>query len=126
MKIGELSRKSGLSPSAIRFYEEQGLLLPASRTASGYREYTANAMHRLHLIQVSKRLGFSLDIIRELFGDNGQCSKARTLDQTNIRLREVEAQQLALAQQHSDLVALRAMLENGSFPSSCSSNFAVN
>ena len=63
MKIGELSRRSGVATSAIRFYEEQGLLTPSSRTASGYREYGDEALDRLEMMQLLKKLGFSLDVI---------------------------------------------------------------
>jgi len=126
MKIGELARKTGLTPSAIRFYEEQGLLSPASRTAGGYREYASNAAERLYMIQASKRLGFSLDIIRGMFTETGQCSKTKTLALTEIRLREIEEQQAMLAQQHSDLLALRVRLKDESVSAPCRKNFAVN
>lgn len=39
MRIGELARRTGVSVRALRYYEEQGLLVPA-RAANGYREYT--------------------------------------------------------------------------------------
>lgn len=126
MKIGELARKTGLTPSAIRFYEEQGLLSPISRTAGGYREYASNATERLYMIQASKRLGFSLDIIRGMFTESGQCSKTKTLALTEIRLREIEEQQATLAQQRSDLLALRVLLQDDSVSSPCRKNFAVN
>jgi DNA-binding transcriptional MerR regulator len=124
MKIGELSRQSGLAASAIRFYEEQGLLAPISRTAAGYREYASNAVDRLRLIQASKQMGFSLEIIRGLLADNGKCSIAKTMEQTGILLREVEAQQEALARQHQALLALRAMLSgDGGVSERCRSHF---
>ena len=125
MKIGELSRLSGLSASAIRFYEEQGLLAPISRTAAGYREYADNAVDRLHLIQESKKLGFSLDIIRGLLAENGKCSIARTMEQTEILLRDVETQQAALAKQHRSLLDLRAMLDGSKISVPCREHFAV-
>lgn len=126
MKIGELARKSGLTPSAIRFYEEQGLLSPTSRTANGYREYASSAMDRLHVIQVSKRLGFSLDVIRGMFGANGQCLKAEILERTETRVREVEQQQQALARQHRELLALRAILLDESVSRPFCAELAVN
>src|SRR5947207_1895489 len=39
ISIGELSRLSGLSPHTLRFYETEGILKPAGRTASGHRQY---------------------------------------------------------------------------------------
>jgi DNA-binding transcriptional MerR regulator len=126
MKIGELSRQSGLAASAIRFYEEQGLLAPISRTAAGYREYASNAVERLRLIQVSKQMGFSLDIIRGLLSENGKCSISKTMEQTGILLREVEAQQEALARQHQALTELRAMLNGEGISERCRSHFATS
>jgi DNA-binding transcriptional MerR regulator len=126
MKIGELSRKSGVAPSAIRFYEERGLLTPASRTTSGYRQYANETLQRLYWIQKSKRLGFSLEVIRGMFIDHASCSKDLTLAQTEIRLREIEEQQQLLAQQRDDLLALRAMLESDDLSVPCRSYFKVN
>ncbi|MBV6324160.1 MerR family transcriptional regulator [Duganella violaceipulchra] len=126
MKIGELARKTGLTPSTIRFYEEQGLLSPVSRTAAGYREYSNYAMERLHVIQVSKRLGFSLDVIRGMFGANGQCLKTEILERTETRLREVEEQQETLASQQRELLALRAILLDESISRPFCAEPAVN
>jgi MerR-like DNA binding protein len=39
MRIGELARASGIAPSAVRYYEQLGLLPAPERTASGYRSY---------------------------------------------------------------------------------------
>ena len=69
MKIGELSKKTGVAPSAIRYYEEQGLLTPSSRTVSGYREYAGDAKRRLYWIQKTKSMGSSLDDIRNMLAD---------------------------------------------------------
>lgn len=67
MKIGELSQRSGVSPSAIRFYEASGLMHEAPRGSNGYRSYDENALRRLLQIQLAQRLGFSLDVLRQLF-----------------------------------------------------------
>ena len=45
MRIGELSRRAGVSQRALRYYEEQGLLRPARRS-SGYREYGPEDVRR--------------------------------------------------------------------------------
>jgi MerR family copper efflux transcriptional regulator len=126
MKIGELSRQSGLSASAIRFYEEEGLLAPISRTAAGYREYADNAVYRLGLIRAAKEIGFSLDIIRTLLAENGKCSISKTLEQTRILLDEVEARQRALAEQRQALLDLRGMLSGENVISKpCRSHFDI-
>src|SRR5207237_1708071 len=62
----EVARKIGLQPSAIRYYEQIGILPPAQR-ASGQRRYDATVLHRIAVIQKARQTGFSLDEIRQLF-----------------------------------------------------------
>lgn len=71
MHIGELASKSGVSTSAIRFYEQKGLMPKVPRKASGYRIYDAEALNRLQLIKFSQRLGFSLDELPTLIDSEG-------------------------------------------------------
>jgi len=126
MKIGELSRMSGMAASAIRFYEEQGLLAPISRTASGYRQYASNAPDRLKLIQGAKKLGFSLDVIRDMLDENGKCSIEKTMQQSAILLREIAEQQAALERRRQSLLILRANLSNYEGDNPCPGNQTVN
>lgn len=63
-KIGELAEELDATPRAIRFYEEQGLLTPTR--SGGTRVYEAGDRVRLKLILRGRRLGFSLDEIREM------------------------------------------------------------
>ena len=64
MKIGELSRATGLSPKTIRFYEAEGLIPDPPRTGSGYRAYAEPDVARLGFIIKAKRLGLSLSEIK--------------------------------------------------------------
>lgn len=64
--IGELGKRAGVQSSALRYYEEQGLLIPVRRSQAGYRLYDAEAEQTLHFIQRAQRLGFSLADIRIL------------------------------------------------------------
>jgi len=64
MKISELADKSGMSVSTLRYYEKRGLLDPAARTVSGYREYSESALGQLTIIASAKKLGFTLEKIR--------------------------------------------------------------
>ncbi|WP_439815599.1 MerR family transcriptional regulator [Zavarzinia sp. CC-PAN008] len=63
MRIGELSRRTGVSTSRIRFYETEGLLPRVPRSANGYRDYPAEMVGVLTLIDQAQALGFSLDEI---------------------------------------------------------------
>lgn len=61
--IGRLAERSGTAPSAIRFYESQGLLR-SSRTAGNQRRYPRATLRRLGFIRAAQRVGLSLDEIR--------------------------------------------------------------
>ena len=66
LSISEVARQIGLRPSAIRYYEQVGILPPAHR-ASGQRRYDISALHRLTVIQMARQTGFTLGEIKELF-----------------------------------------------------------
>jgi MerR family redox-sensitive transcriptional activator SoxR len=66
LTISAVARQVGLRASAIRFYEQIGLLPPAERS-SGQRRYGTTALYRLAAIQRARQLGFTLDEIRQLF-----------------------------------------------------------
>jgi MerR family redox-sensitive transcriptional activator SoxR len=63
--IGEVARRVGVRPSAVRFYETRGLIVPDGRKG-GKRVYGQEAVERMALITFAKELGFSLDEIRTL------------------------------------------------------------
>lgn len=64
--ISEVAATVGLRPSAIRYYEQIGILPPAVRVA-GQRRYDSTVLYRLAVIQRARRVGFTLDQIRRLF-----------------------------------------------------------
>ena len=66
LEIGEVARQAGVATSAIRYYEEIGLLPPAARRG-GRRRYDASTLQRLHVIRHAQEAGFTLGEIRELF-----------------------------------------------------------
>ena len=61
--IGEVAKRTGLSVSAIRFYESEGLVCPV-RNAGGQRRYLRSDLRRLSFILIAQQLGFSLQDIR--------------------------------------------------------------
>jgi DNA-binding transcriptional MerR regulator len=61
MKIGEAARSTGLSPDAIRFYERRGVVPPPSRSANGYRDYTASHLAALRFARGLRDLDLPLD-----------------------------------------------------------------
>ena len=66
LSISEVAKQIGLRPSAIRYYEQIGILPPAQRL-SGQRRYDVTALHRLVMIQRARQTGFTLTEIKQLF-----------------------------------------------------------
>jgi len=66
LQIGEVAERVGLSLRTVRYYEEQGLLEPASRSPGGFRLYSTDQVDRLALIKQMKPLGFTVQEMREL------------------------------------------------------------
>lgn len=66
MKIGEAAAASGISERMIRHYEKIGLVPPAARRDTGYRDYGASDVRTLQFIGRARDLGFSVDEIRQL------------------------------------------------------------
>lgn len=64
MRIGELSRRTGVAASRIRFYERHKVLSRAKRAGNGYRDYPQATVKMLYLIDTAQRLGFTLGEIR--------------------------------------------------------------
>jgi DNA-binding transcriptional MerR regulator len=77
-RISQLAERSGVPATTLRFYETAGLL-PADRTASGYRVYDEQSVERLAFISSAKLLGLPLEEIRELLGvwEQGVCAAVR-------------------------------------------------
>ena len=66
LSISEVAKQIGLRPSAIRYYEQIGVL-PSPHRVSGQRRYDVTALHRLVVIQRARQTGFTLTEIRRLF-----------------------------------------------------------
>ncbi|PDZ29495.1 MerR family transcriptional regulator [Bacillus toyonensis] len=60
MRIGELSKETGVSERALRHYEEKGLL-PSNRLTNGYRDFDKSAIEKVELIQMYLQLGLNLE-----------------------------------------------------------------
>ena len=66
LTISEVAKQVGIQPSAIRYYEQIGIL-PKAQRASGQRRYDNAVLYRLALVQRSQEMGFTLDEVRTLF-----------------------------------------------------------
>ncbi|MDT0275108.1 MerR family transcriptional regulator [Blastococcus goldschmidtiae] len=66
VQIGQVAERTGLSLRTIRFYEENGLVIPTARSEGGFRLYSEHDVSRLEVIKRMKPLGFTLDEMQEL------------------------------------------------------------
>ena len=66
MKIGQAATASGVSQRMIRHYEKIGLMPPAARRDSGYRDYDEKDLHTLRFIGRARDAGFPIEEIRQL------------------------------------------------------------
>jgi MerR family redox-sensitive transcriptional activator SoxR len=92
LTISDVARQVGLQPSAIRYYEEIGLL-PAAQRISGQRRYDSTVLYRLAVIQRARQSGFTLDEIRRLFFGFRNCTRPseRWEQLSRTKLRELDA-----------------------------------
>lgn len=79
--IGALSQRTGVAPSALRYYEDQGLI-HAERSAGGQRRYHRDALRRVAFIRVAQQVGLSLEEIRDALGT---LPEGRTPDRSDWR-----------------------------------------
>lgn len=94
MTIGQVARESGLAASAIRFYEQAGVLAKPGRIG-GRRIYNASILERLAVIERAKACGFSLDETRRLFFGFREGTPPSERWQTLARRKIVELDELA-------------------------------
>lgn len=112
MRISQLAARSGVPASTLRFYESAGLL-PAARTAAGYRLYSEEAVKRLRLINTAKHLGLPLEEIGDLLAvwETGTCAQVKADLRPRITARLAQAAQRA-AEIEAFTAALRGALEH--------------
>ena len=96
LPIGEVASRSGMAPSALRYYDERGLVSPSQRD-SGRRMYGADELRRLAFIKVAQRLGLPLSTAAAVLDAPGPHWR-QTVRQQIVELDQVIAQaQAAIA-----------------------------
>ncbi|MDR3158255.1 MAG: heavy metal-responsive transcriptional regulator [Zoogloeaceae bacterium] len=123
LSIGTLAKETGVSASALRYYERENLLPPPQRSAGGYRKYDKNAVWRVRFIVRAKELGFSLEEIADLlkFSVNAECAKARV----GQHLTEIETRIARLESVRARLSRLMATCPRGCDPPGCCPIFSA-
>ena len=106
LKIGEAAKKAGLAPSAIRYYEDSGVLPEPERTESGYREYEESDVDLLRFVARLRALEFPLPDVREIVAlrrdGKAPCVKVRAT---------ISREAAAIESRIADLQRLRQELE---------------
>lgn len=72
LKIGDFAKLANTNLRTLRYYEELGLLQPASRSQGGFRYYRQTDVHRVQMIRDLQELGLHLDRIRDLMAVRSQ------------------------------------------------------
>jgi DNA-binding transcriptional MerR regulator len=117
LDIGQVSQISGLPASALRFYEEKGLI--ASTGRRGLRRlFDPSVLQRLTLIALGRTAGFSLDEIRVMFAPDGRVRIDRRMlsakaDAMDMTIRELSAMRDGL--RHAAACPARSHLECPTF-----------
>lgn len=114
LRTGEVALKSGVNVQTLRYYERRGLIEEPERRASGYREYSPDAVQLIRFIKRAQKLGFTLaeveDLLRLRNDQQAACSKVRTAAEAKIedierKIRHLRAMKRAL----SSLAASRSV-----------------
>lgn len=108
LQLGEVSRRLGLNPQTLYFYERIGLIPPPQRTEAGYRLFSQSDLERLAFITRAKSLGLSLEDIKEiLLLKEGQLLTCRAVhDRLNHKVQEITAKIHQLQLLQAELVPL--------------------
>ena len=95
MRISEVADRVGVPTSTVRYYERVGLIPEPARTRAGYRAYDAAAEARLLFITRGKRLGLTLDEVRDLMvvwdGTNCSATKMRMAELVAAKRADIDA-----------------------------------
>jgi MerR family redox-sensitive transcriptional activator SoxR len=96
LAIGDLVKRSGVAASALRFYEDQGLLV-SQRSDSGRRHYARNDLRRLAFIRAAQAVGLSLEQIRAALADlpDGRTPNAADWERLSKGWRPILDQRIA-------------------------------
>ncbi|MFC4063073.1 MerR family transcriptional regulator [Planomonospora corallina] len=116
MRIGELSRRTGVSPRLLRYYEEQGLLHP-ERDGNGYRRYRPEAVERVARIRELLAAGLPTHTIRDFLpcAENGPepSGCARYLDMLDSHRSRLARDIAELQRRYRALTGYTAALRSG-------------
>ncbi|MEX0875421.1 MAG: MerR family transcriptional regulator [Actinomycetota bacterium] len=101
LTIGEVARHADIAPSALRYYDDLGLVRPTARV-SGQRRYRLDAVVGVRLIKIFREAGFTLAEIKQLIGSRAKSPRAwrslaeRKLTELDVQIARTEVARLAI------------------------------
>lgn len=122
----QLAQRAQVNLETVRFYEHEGLLPLAPRTASGYRKFSENTIDRLAFVKRAKALGFSLEEIRELLHLQDEhadaCTEVRDLLRAKLSVVREKKAELEKLEAHLSAALRkcnRALGQQSKHPDAC-------
>lgn len=114
MRIGEVSARAGVAPSAIRYYEQKGILPQPARTTSGYRDYETSVLARLSFVQAGQSVGLTLAELKEIiaFRERGEVPCVHVIELIRRRAEEIDQTIEDLKRVRADLRRLATRAES--------------
>jgi Hg(II)-responsive transcriptional regulator len=118
---GQLAKKCDVGVETLRFYEREGLLTKPSRTASGYRQYPAEAAERVQFIRRAQLLGFQLKDIKELLAlrDDPDAGSGDVREKAVAKLADIDQRIKDLAAMKAELARLVAACDGSGPAADC-------
>ena len=107
MNIGKAADQAGLPTKTVRYYADIGLVLPSSRTQTGYRNYDISSIKKLIFVKRARSFDFSIKECRELLGLYEEKNRSSS-DVRKIALHHLEE----IKRKEEDLKKLRIELDH--------------
>lgn len=108
LKIGDVSARSGLTVKTIRFYCDEGLIEPASRSEGGFRLFSPDVFAELTFIRTLRALEIPLPNVLKILESrrSGVCTCASLQNTIRTKAGDIEAKITALREMHVELMEL--------------------
>ena len=107
---GDVAKALGIGVQTLHFYEREGLIAPAPRSAAGYRLYSPEVIERVRFVRKAQALGLSLDEVKEVLrlADHGGCPCGHVQEALTAKLAEVDDRLRELRNFRKELAVLVA------------------